>query len=322
MVLNAKMVEPNCMSVSVGQTSAANDAIHAPAGMATDSPIPSPALNAETLSVAAKRRWAAWQPWGARVSAVQTSTLKHELLSDGSQPADQITYIRADAEENYHGMGDEVHSLASVQLQADDTLADAGILIDERLDIAANAHAKQSTQLVVNVTAACGIVPADALKEVFAASEAKTTLPEEVNDRTSVPAADTISSKEPPTDRSSHSLVLGPPEYHSTTAEGITAGSKQSEADSLRMEKEGRLAACKALSDVEGSLEALRKRVAAERLRALVEGAPFLVHAASGTREKFVWFRCVLGRLSLLLLQCFCIYIKNFSDLLYLRDVP
>ncbi|KAK9915901.1 hypothetical protein WJX75_005788 [Coccomyxa subellipsoidea] len=101
---------------------------------------------------------------------------------------------------------------------------------------------------------------------------------------------DTIGSGEPPIDRSSHSLPLGPLQHQATSAEMITAGSKQSEFDSLRMEKEGELAACKALSDVEGSLEALRKRVAAERLRALVEGAPFLVHAASGTRERFVWF--------------------------------
>ena len=290
-VLNAKMVEPNRISVSFGQTSAAKKSIHAPAGTAMIFQVPSPALIAETVSVAARRRWAAWRPWGARVSAVQTSTLKHEVLFDGSQPADQITSIRADAEESHHGRGDEVDSLASVELQADDMLADAGILLDDRLDIAANAHAKQSAQLVVNVTAACGNVPADASKEAFAASKAKTTLPE---DRTNMHAADTIGSGEPPIDRSSHSLPLGPLQHQATSAEMITAGSKQSEFDSLRMEKEGELAACKALSDVEGSLEALRKRVAAERLRALVEGAPFLVHAASGTRERFVWFRCGL----------------------------
>lgn len=282
------------MSVSVGQTSGAKDSMHAPAGTAMISQVPSPALYGETVSVAAKRRWAAWRLWGARVSAVQTSTLKHDLLFDGSQPADQITSIRADAEENHRGRGDEVDILASVQLQVDDTLADAGILIDERMDIAANAHAKQSTQLVVNVTAACGVVPADAIKEAFAASEAKIALPEEMTDTTHLHAADTISSGESLTDHSSHSLLLGPPEYQATSAGGITAGIKQSESDSLQMEKEGRLAACKALSDVEGNLEALRKRVAAERLRALVEGAPFLVHAASGTREKFVWFRCGL----------------------------
>ena len=37
----------------------------------------------------------------------------------------------------------------------------------------------------------------------------------------------------------------------------------------------------------------MQKRMAAEQLRALVEGAPFMVHTAAGARLQHLWLQCV-----------------------------
>ena len=37
----------------------------------------------------------------------------------------------------------------------------------------------------------------------------------------------------------------------------------------------------------------VQKRMAAEQLRALVEGAPFIVHTASGASLQHLWLQCV-----------------------------
>ena len=39
----------------------------------------------------------------------------------------------------------------------------------------------------------------------------------------------------------------------------------------------------------------LQKRMAAEQLRALVEGAPFMVYTASGASLQHLWLQCVFS---------------------------
>ena len=47
------------------------------------------------------------------------------------------------------------------------------------------------------------------------------------------------------------------------------------------------------VSQLESELSAEQRRRQTEQLRALIEGARFLLHKSTGASERHVWYRCV-----------------------------
>lgn len=51
------------------------------------------------------------------------------------------------------------------------------------------------------------------------------------------------------------------------------------------------------VSQLETELSAEQRRRQTEQLRALIEGARFLLHKSTGANERHVWYRCVCNAL-------------------------
>ncbi|BDA44459.1 Uncharacterized protein PYUK71.03c at N-terminal half [Coccomyxa sp. Obi] len=300
-VLSAKMVEPNRISVSIGQDAAEQAPKQDSPGIAKE------ALRARlttteehaqpALPVHERPSWLPWRGRAASARAVQTLTM---------QPRSAATAISepVTAEAQYETTNTFIFGVDEEDSSQFEAAGDQGAVRqglqpnpNEKTTSAPEDGRKKSMQHVVHVTAACTAARADAAQQDSRAENIHSTT--EVCTRsnsmtleigTILPSA---SDTDPPEERTSPDTLLGSSAEidagEGSTPEGVTA-SKPAAGGNFDAEKEARLAACKALADTTANLEALRRRIAAERLRALVEGAPFLVHAASGPKQQVVWY--------------------------------
>lgn len=308
------------MSITVGQNRAAEQSGQILKSTEEDSSVPLPTATAKVAAAPtiARRSWVAWRPWGPQEHIVKMSAAEVDIQIGGKQQADEFTPLRTVMQGKVHGREDEGKPLDPMQAF---TVFDNGAFMESLRPSESNggdSTFKQNVhQHVVHVTAACGTAPADIPLEAAHANEATikaihgtAPLPKEAQDRTTVPNGHGPSAAEdsanPMGDLRSQSLqgISVKDASIIIVSEDDYIVARQEESEPTRGEGDASLAAVKALSDARASLEALQKRVAAERLRALVEGAPFLVHDAAGAKLQHLCYR--YGRRS-----CFSVVSSN-----------
>ena len=309
------------MRITVGQNRAAEQSGQIPISTEEDSsvPLPTPTANVAAAPTIARRSWVAWRPWGPQEHVVEMIAAEVDIQIGEKQKADEFTPLRTAMQGKDHGREDEGKPLDPMQAF---TVFDNGAFMESLRPSDSNegdsTFSQNYHQHVVHVTAACGTAPADIPLEAAHANEATikaihgtAPLPEVAQDRTTVPnghgPSATEDSADPMGDLRSQSLQGISIKEASIiiVSEDDYIVARQEESEPIRGEGDANLAAVKALSDARASLEALQKRVAAERLRALVEGAPFLVHDASGAKGQFLFYR--YGRRS-----CFSVVSSKF----------
>ncbi|CAL8470417.1 g9959 [Coccomyxa elongata] len=293
-VLSARMVEPNRISISIGQDAAVQADSPGVARKAMGKHLDMPDEHLQpALSVPERPSWMLWRGRAARVTAMQTAvTAVAEPVAAEAEYEITNTLI--------FGLDEEDSSL--LEAEGDQGAVRQGLkpYPNEQPSDSPEDGTKKSLQHVVHVSAACTAAVAGAAQQESRAVDIYPMIngqciksdSETLDTGVLVPSTPKADPQEEPT--SPHTLLgfaflAVTAAGEGSTPEGLAASEPAADGD-LSVDDKAQLAACKALADVTANLEALRRRIAAERLRALVEGAPFLVHAAPGPKQQIVWY--------------------------------
>lgn len=317
------MVEPNRININLGQSEDPNKGIRREQVTKADSESSAgsgrkSAVRAqpEVAAVPVNSTWTRkeWWLWG-RHASVAPLAAQDSIGSVESRkkcvPAESFTVL---TEEGAH----PIFERQSVKAAADLTAATARVM-DATLQASTDAEkrgtaelgTKENAQSTVYVTAYSdpamlnNLSPGDTAVQLHVHGTAQSVASETESDASEIPAED-LQTDPPRASWKIHDNELADPSNSTIQLMRSMQGSplilaanteldgpigQEQMQQELAREKGIREAACRALAEMEGNLEALRKRLAAERMLALVDGAPFLVHTTSGPKLQLVWYR-------------------------------
>ncbi len=298
-VLSARMVEPNRISISIGQDTAGQADSPGVARKAMRERLVKTEEHSEPeLSVPERPGWVPWRGRAARATAIPILAMQSQSAVTATSEPVAAEYITTNT--LIFGLDEEDSS--PVEAAGDQGAVRHGPkpYPNEQTPNLPDGGIKKSLQHVMHVSAACTAAVVGVPQQESRAVDNHPMMDQCIKSDSEtlvigavVPSTPDTGPQEEPTIPhtalgSTSSVVTDVGE--GSNPEGLAASEPAADGD-LTADKETQLAACKALADVTANLEALRRRIAAEQLRALVEGAPFLVHAAPGRKLQIVWYK-------------------------------